>query len=380
LTSVKARCLIGRQYHAWEVVVARSRWPVIRERRMLQVAFTLLAVAIGVQFYSWAAAHLAGEQPRLPRPAGVEGFLPISALMSLRLWLAGQGVHPVHPAALAILLGTLAMSLAAAKSFCSHLCPVGAISEWLGRLGQRLLGRTWQPPRWLDVPLRSVKYVLLAFFVWATWIAMDVPAVKAFLDSPYNRVADVKIGLFFANASRVTIAVLGVLVVGSVLVRDLWCRYLCPYGALLGLFGRLSPLKVTRDESTCTDCRKCTKVCPARLQVHALVRVASVECTSCQDCVAACPIKDCLAVRLAPAPRPWPRLRPTHVVALAVAIYVGVTLAFRATGHWRSSVSEAEYAARLPHLDSPLYTHIGGLAAAETAEAQPRPVPSHPMN
>lgn len=358
----------------------KSRWPVIRARRVVQVAFTAIVVLIGVQFTLWAGAHLAGRPPALSRPAGVEGFLPISALMSLRLWLAGQGVHPVHPAALAILLGIVVMSVVLAKSFCSHLCPVGAISEWLGRLGQRLLGRTWQPPRWLDIPLRSLKYLLLAFFVWATWVAMDVAAVRAFLDSPYNRVADVKMGLFFASASRVTIAVLGVLVVGSVLIRDLWCRYLCPYGALLGFFGRLAPFKVTRDPATCTDCRKCTKVCPARLPVHAMTRVASVECTSCQDCVAACPVRDCLAVRLAPAPRPLPLLRPALAVAVALAVYLGVTLSFRAAGHWRSSVGEAEYAARLPHLDSPLYTHVGGLAASEDAAAVVRPVPSHRPN
>jgi polyferredoxin len=350
---------------------------VIRARRVVQVAFTAIVVLIGVQFTLWASAHLAGRPPAFSRPAGVEGFLPISALMSLRLWLAGQGVHPVHPAALAILLGIVVMSVVLAKSFCSHLCPVGALSEWLGRLGQRLLGRTWQPPRWLDIPLRSLKYLLLAFFVWATWVAMDVAAVRAFLDSPYNRVADVKMGLFFANASRVTIAVLGVLVVGSVLIRDLWCRYMCPYGALLGFFGRLAPFKVTRDPSTCTDCRKCTKVCPARLPVHAMTRVASVECTSCQDCVAACPIKDCLAVRMAPAPAPRPLLRPMLAVAIALAVYLGVTLGFRAAGHWRSGVSEAEYAARLPHLDSPLYTHVGGMAASESAAAVPAPVPSH---
>jgi len=353
---------------------------VVVQRRWLQVAFAAVVLLIGVQFAFWAGAHIDGRSPAVPRPAGVEGFLPISALMSLRLWLAGLGVHPVHPAALAILLGIVAMSTVVAKSFCSHLCPIGALSEWLGRLGQRLLGRTWQPPRWLDIPLRSLKYLLLAFFVWATWVAMDLPAVRAFLDSPYNRVADVKMGMFFANASRVTIAVLGVLAVGSVLVRDLWCRYLCPYGALLGFFGRLAPLKVTRDASTCTDCRKCTTVCPARLPVHAMHRVASVECTSCQDCVAACPIKGCLAVRLAPARRRVPLLRPALAVGVALAVYLGVTLGFRAAGHWRGDVSEAEYAARLPHLDSPLYTHVGGLAASETAEATPRTVPSHRAN
>jgi polyferredoxin len=339
--------------------------PFVRARVALQLAFLALVVAIGAQFTAWAFAHLGGRAPVVPRPAGVEGFLPISALMSLRLGLAGGGVHPVHPAALAILLAILAMSAVLAKSFCSHLCPVGALSEWLGRLGARLLGRTWQPPRWLDVPLRSLKYLLLAFFVWATWVAMDVAAVRAFLDSPYNRVADLKMLLFFARPSRTTLAVLGVLVVGSLLVRDLWCRYLCPYGALLGPLGRLAPLKVTRDVATCTDCKLCTRVCPARLPVHAMTRVASVECTSCLDCVAACPVRDCLAVR--PPRRPAAvLLRPAAAVAVALAVYLAVTTSFRLAGSWHGSVGESEYAARAREIDSPLYTHVGGMAGPET--------------
>ena len=342
----------------------------IPARRLVQVAFLLLVVALGAQFTVWALARIAGREPAVGRPAGVEGFLPISALMSLRLALAGGGVHPVHPAGLAILVAVLAMSAILAKSFCSHLCPVGTISEGLGRLGVRLLGRTWLLPRWLDVPLRSLKYVLLALFVWATWIALDLPGVRAFLDSPYNKVADAKMLLFFAHPSRLTVAVLGVLVVGSVLVRDLWCRYLCPYGALLGILGRLAPLKVTRDDTTCTDCRKCTRVCPARLPVHAMARVASVECSSCLDCVAACPVKGCLAVRPPRAAGSW-LLRPAFAVGVAVCVYLGIAAGFRATGLWHGSVSEGEYARRLEEIDSPLYTHVGGLAAAD---AKPAPV------
>jgi len=350
--------------------MARRSSPAIRTRRVVQVAFAAWVILIGGLFTAWSLAHLEGRVPAVGRPAGVEGFLPISALMSLRLWLAGGGVHPVHPAALAILVGVLAMSLVLAKSFCSHLCPVGALSEGLGRLGVRLLGRTWALPRWLDVPLRSLKYLLLAFFVWATWAAMGVPALRAFLDSPYNRVADVKMLLFFTDPSRVTVAVLGVLVVGSVLIRDLWCRYLCPYGALLGLLGRFAPLKVARDAATCTDCAKCTKVCPARLPVHRMTRVASVECTSCLDCVAACPVKDCLAVRPPRISSRRPALRPATAVAVAVAVYLAVTVSFRMAGHWNGAVTEAEYARRLPGISSPLYTHVGGLAANEPA---PRP-------
>lgn len=350
--------------------------PVIRTRRLVQVAFLLLMVWLGVQFTLWALAHTAGNVPPVSRPVGVEGFLPISALMSLRLALAGGGVHPVHPAGLAILVAVLAMSALVAKSFCSHLCPVGTLSEGLGRLGVRLLGRTWLLPRWLDVSLRALKYVLLVFFLWAAWVALDLPGVRAFLDSPYNRVADTKMLLFFAHPSRLTVAVLGVLVIGSVLVRDLWCRYLCPYGALLGILGRLAPLKVARDSDTCIDCRKCTKVCPARLPVHTLTRMASVECTSCQDCVAVCPVRDCLAVR---TPRPaggW-LLRPAAAVGLAVGIYLGITVAFRVNGHWRGVVSEGEYARRLQEIDSPLYTHVGGMAAAEKRPDTTALVQSH---
>ncbi len=114
--------------------------PVIRVRRLVQVAFTAFVVWLGLQFSLWAFARIAGRGPAFPRPAGVEGFLPISALMSLRLALAGGGIHPVHPAGLAILVAVLAMSTVVAKSFCSHLCPVGALSEGLGRLGARLVG------------------------------------------------------------------------------------------------------------------------------------------------------------------------------------------------------------------------------------------------
>ena len=346
-----------------------KRSSVIACRRLSQVGFLIVVVTIGLEFGLWVHAQIRGEVPDVPRPAGVEGFLPISALMSLRLWLAGGGVHAVHPAGLAILVAIVAMSTLIAKSFCSHVCPVGTISEWLGRLGARLLGRPWIMPRWLDVPVRALKYVILAFFVWATWAALDVAGVKAFLDSPYNRVADTKMLLFFAHPSRLTVAVLGVLTVGSVFIRDLWCRYLCPYGALLGLLGRLAPLKVTRDPETCTDCGKCSRVCPARLRVHAMTRVRSVECTSCQDCVAACPVKACLAVR---PPRPSPSrvwLRPALVVGLAIGVYLGTTVAFRLSGHWRGSVSEDEYAERLRAIDSPLYTHVGGIAAAEARSA-----------
>jgi polyferredoxin len=220
-------------------------------------------------------------------------------MLSLRHLLSTGNISSVHPAGLAIFLGICLMSAVLAKSFCSYLCPVGLLSELLGRFGIRLVGRTLTPP--------------------------------------------------------------------SVFVRDLWCRYLCPYGALVGILGRVAPFKVTRDPALCTDCRSCTRVCPARLPVHAMGRVASVECTSCQDCVLACPVEACLAVR---PPRPLGRrtwLRPATAALLAVGLYLGVVAGFQAAGHWHTAVTETEFNRRLQEIDSPLYTHVGGTAMAEVA-------------
>jgi polyferredoxin len=335
-------------------------WPKVKARKWVQSLFFFWTLLIGGLFALWAFAHLAGKTPPVSRPAGVEGFLPISALLSLRWWLAGGGVHPVHPAGLAIFLAALLMSALVARSFCSHLCPIGALSEWLGNLGRKLLGQTWNLPRLVDIPLRGLKWLVLGFFLWATWFSMSLPQVRAFLDSPYNRVVDVKMLLFFAEPSRLTLAVLGVLVVASILVRDFWCRYLCPYGALVGLLGTLAFWKITRDPQRCTSCGLCAKVCPARLPVHRLKRVTSVECTACQDCVAACPVKGCLSLQGLNRP-----VRPAQGVLLALSIYLAVTLTFRLLGHWRGAVSETEYATRLRQIHSPLYTHGMGTAPQE---------------
>ena len=344
---------------------------VLKQRRLVQWAAAAAVLAIGGQFTLWVRALLAGADPPVPRPAGVEAFLPINAMLTLRHLLATGVVDRVHPAGLAIFLGICLMSLLVARSFCSHLCPVGLLSELAGRAGARLFGRTLAVPAWLDLPLRSLKWLLLGFFAWVIWWTMDTAAVAAFISSPYAKVADAKMWLFFASPSRTTVSVLAVLLVGSFVVRDLWCRYLCPYGALLGLLGRLAPLKVERDPALCTDCRACTRACPARLPVHALGRVASVECTACQDCVVACPVRSCLEVR-APRLTPSPArrsLRPLAALSVAVAAYLAVVAGFRLAGYWRTGVSDAELERRLAEIHSPLYTHVGAMAAAEPAPA-----------
>lgn len=307
-----------------------ARWGV-------QAAFAIFLVWIGIDFAAFLAQSEAGGQLAVSRPPAVEGFLPISALMSLkRLALAGAW-DPIHPAGLTIFIAVLLGALVARKSFCSWICPVGTLSralEWLG--SKTLWRRRRQPtlmPRWLDLPLSALKYLLLGFFALSI-ARMDLASLEGFLGSPYNLAADAKMYRFFADLSMTGAVVLAALALLSIAVKNFWCRYLCPYGALLGLFSWLSPLRPVRDQSTCIDCKLCTKACPVELQVHAKRAIVSPECTGCLACVAACPVKSCMTVgrKAEKGLSPW--LVPVAGVGILLVLWGWARL----SGHWQSAV------------------------------------------
>jgi len=137
-------------------------------RWISQFFWFMVTVWIGIQFYLFVSYHLNGQQGiAVSRPPGVEGFLPISSLISLRhLFLTGE-LSRVHPAGLVILAAIVLMSLLLRKSFCGYVCPVGLVSESLAFVGRKIFGKRLGMPAFLDYPLRSLKYLLLAFFIYA---------------------------------------------------------------------------------------------------------------------------------------------------------------------------------------------------------------------
>lgn len=313
-------------------------------RAAVQAAFLALCAWIGVEFILFMRL---GPQ-RVSHPPGAEGFLPISALLSLKYWVVTGRICELHPAGLFIFLAILALGLLLKRAFCSWLCPVGTLSEGFWRLGARLFGRNLEPPRWLDSSLRSVKYLILVFFLWATW-KMDGPAMEGFLYSPFNAAADLRMYLFFARISATALGVLVVLAALSLLVRNAWCRYFCPYGALLGFLSLASPLRISRSKDTCIDCKRCTRACPSGIQVHEATRVGSDECTGCYRCVEACPVKDTLEMR-APGGKAVPR---AVFGALVVGLFLAVTGLAMLSGHWRNVITAQDYQELMRMQDEP---------------------------
>src|SRR6185436_11274941 len=88
-------------------------------RSAVQLAFVLLCLWIGIEFYlftRWGIAPSASEP--VTRPPGVEGFLPISALISLKYWFFTGTINGIHPAGLFIFVAIVAVSLGLKKAFC----------------------------------------------------------------------------------------------------------------------------------------------------------------------------------------------------------------------------------------------------------------------
>lgn len=316
-----------------------------RLRRTVQFLFLALNVWIGVEFYLFVRYYETGGLGlKAARPPGVEGWLPIASLMNWKAYLATGNFPAIHAAGMFLLLGFLVTSFLLRKSFCSWLCPVGTVSELFWKLGRGTFHRNWRLPRRLDVTLRGLKYILLGLFLYAV-AGMSAAAIRTFLGGNYGIVADVKMMNFFRYLGVAGAVVLGLLILLSILVQNFWCRFLCPYGALLGLVARFSPVRIRREADPCIDCGKCARACPSLLPVDKLISVRSPECTGCYECIAVCPAEGALRMSVAGRKR-----LPAWAMAAGIAlIFFGVVGYAHWSGHWQTRLPDSVYFKLIPH-------------------------------
>ncbi|SJZ57794.1 4Fe-4S binding protein [Selenihalanaerobacter shriftii] len=319
---------------------------IVKVRNIIQASFIILLLYMGWRFYQFIRYfETGGATEFITRPPGVEGFLPISALLGLKQLLEVKVFDPIHPAALVLLLNIILISFLFKKGFCSWICPIGTISEAFGKLGEKIFGRTFELPNIIDWFLMLPKYIILAFFVKTIFLDMSIMAVINFMQSPYNLIADVKMLYFFLDLSPLAIKVLIFLSVASILIKNFWCRYLCPYGALLGIVSVFSPVKVTRNEDRCIDCGKCTKVCPNQIQVHEKEQVVSPECDACLNCISNCPYsEDALSLSIYKKKT----LSLIKYSILLIGVFIAIIMIAKITGYWETKIGIEVYKELIP--------------------------------
>lgn len=308
-------------------------------RNFVQIGYFVFLMWLWYCFYLFVQMLSSGDYGTVVRPDSIEGFLPISGLLGVSLWLRGGGINVIHPAAVVIFLTVIVVSLLLRRSFCSWVCPVATVSELLWKIGFKASRRNWRMPLWLDIILRSFKYLLLVFFMYSIVISMSTDSLTNFIQSDYHKLADVRLMRFFLQISLTALSTVLVLVLMSFFLRNPFCRFICPYGALLGLVATLSPVRVTRNSERCVSCGACSQVCPTYIDVMNKSSVASPECIGCWRCISHCRFNEALSMRLV-------RNIPVSgfiVAAMILLLFWGGATLGKLNGHWYSAVTIEEY-------------------------------------
>jgi polyferredoxin len=279
-------------------------------RRISQLFFFVLIALIAVNHQ---LAESGGGIPFLAN-ASLHALCPFGGVVTIYQYAAtGTFVQKIHESAFVLMVIGFLMALMFGPVFCGWVCPLGTVQEWFAGIGRKLFKKRrynhFIPAR-IDRVLRYARYLVLAWVIYMT--AFTGKLIFADVD-PY-------FALFNFWSSEVAIGgliVLGATLATSVFIERPWCKYACPYGAVLGLTNLVRVFSIRRTESTCKLDGACDITCPMNINVSAKSIVRDHQCISCLECTseARCPVAGTVTFatgRLAPKTQ-IPEINPLGV-------------------------------------------------------------------
>ncbi len=324
----------------------KKKWFHNKTRMIIQLL--ILALIVGTLIVGAVKANYTPD---------MEKYCPFGGLMSFGSKLnIGTMSCAISETQVFIGLGLALMIVLVGKLFCSWICPVGTVSEWFNKIGERL-GVSFTLKGVLDRILRFGKYVLLFFAAYITMGSSELWCKKF---CPYFGPVS---GFNFDTVLLLSLLAMGAVIIGSIFIKKFWCKYFCFLGALSNVFANIlitgpiilvyvilllvgvkvpifwlllvlvaatalteslrfkffsiSPFKIRRSESSCTSCSVCDINCPEGIDVSKEDPITHPDCTLCLDCVKACPVNDTLKVK---GGRWMPLVVLVIVVALALIL------------------------------------------------------------
>ena len=226
---------------------------------------------------------------------GALGSCPIGSMQTV----LGGSRHRFSFYVLGLLM---VFGIALGRMWCGFVCPFGLIQDLLGMIPAR---RIKIAPK-VDKPLRYTKYAVLLILVVLlpllaknqygiadAWFCKYICPAGTLEGGIPLMLADQQLRALAGALFSWKMLILIVVLIGAVLIPRFFCRYLCPLGALYGLFNRYSFYQLNLDQSRCTGCNTCMQVCPMAVEIPTagdkLVQISSTECIRCGRCKAACP-------------------------------------------------------------------------------------------
>jgi polyferredoxin len=258
-------------------------------RTIIQIFFFALVGAIAVNHTIFEQA--AGAQPlSILSAASVHAVCPFGGVETIYQYVTTGGyLKKIMESSVALMWIVFAMTAVFGPVFCGWFCPFGSIQEWVGKIGKKIFKRRFNHfiPYKFDQYLRYMRYLVLAWLVYMTITS----ATLFFADyDPYFLLFHFWTG----EVATGGIVLLAATLLASLFVERPWCKYACPYGAVLGVFNLFSIFHIKRQESTCTSCTLCTRSCPMNIPVDKMTSVRDHQCIACLECTseAVCPVGD----------------------------------------------------------------------------------------
>lgn len=220
---------------------------------------------------------------------GALGACPIGALQAtLNSWNYKVSMYVVG---ILVIFGTFL-----GRFVCGFLCPFGLLQDLLFKIPfvkkiRRLPGE--KGLRWLRFLFLGLFVIILPMFVedfmgmsepwFCKWIC-PVGTLEGGLPLVlFNSAMRGAAGFLF----RWKLVILIVMLLSSIIIYRPFCRYICPLGAIYGIFNKISFYRIKVDAAKCTKCGACQRAC--KLDIKVFENPDSMDCIRCGDCKAACP-------------------------------------------------------------------------------------------
>lgn len=164
---------------------------------------------------------------------------------------------------------TLVSTVLWGRLYCGRICAYGALTQLMDRVVPARF--RWEPPARIERRAGYIKFALLGGVLIYFFTTNDILAYR-YVEPFWMFTGQASPGLWFG---------LGVLLLATVFIRNLYCRFLCPVGAALGLVSKLTVFRIKR-WSECRHCRICEKACEwGAIQGP---KIVMTECVRCDDC------------------------------------------------------------------------------------------------